>query len=257
MTAFSIDKASPIPLYYQIEEWIRGQIASGQLKPGDMLAPEIALSEELGVSRLTLRQALKNLTNDGLLIRKRAKGTFIAPQRSKITFQHEQLLGVTDAAGDMGFTIHSRVLEQVLIPATGTLMRELQLPSSEQVILIRRLRSAGNEPIVIETTCHPYQLFPELLSMDLSDRSIYAILEELYQARPREALDSFVASVASKEEARLLEIEDGAPVMRFQRTGYDKDGGPMEFTRSVYRADRYQFVIRYHQSEAGGEEESE
>jgi GntR family transcriptional regulator len=257
MTAFSIDKASPIPLYYQIEEWIRGQIASGQLKPGDMLAPEIALSEELGVSRLTLRQALNNLTNDGLLIRKRAKGTFIAPQRNMITFQRDQLLGVTDVVGEMGFTVHSRVLEQTLIPAAGTLMRELRLSSSEQVILIRRLRSAGNEPIVIETTCHPYQLFPELLDMDLNDRSIYAILEEMYEARPHEALDSFVASVASKEEARLLEIEEGAPVMRFQRTGYSRDGAPMEFTRSVYRADRYQFVVRYHRSEAGGAEQLE
>jgi GntR family transcriptional regulator len=249
LAIFSIDKNSPIPLYYQIEELLRGQIASGQLKPGDMLSPEIALSKQLGVSRLTLRQALNNLTNDGLLIRKRAKGTYIAPQRNKITFQRDQLMGVTDVVGDMGFAVRSRVLEQALIPAAGILMHELKLSSRDQVILIRRLRSAGDEPIVIETSCHPYRLFPKLLKIDLSDQSIYALLEELYDARPHEALDSFVASIASKEEARLLKIEEGAPVMRFQRIGFNKEGVPMEFTRSVYRADRYQFIVRYHRAD--------
>ena len=248
MTDFSIDKESPIPLYYQIEEWLRGQIASGQLKPGDMLAPEIALCEELGVSRLTLRQALKNLTDDGLLIRKRAKGTFVAPRRSAITFKRDQLMGVTEVVTGEGQSVKSRVLEQVLIPATGILAQELKLTQRDQVILIRRLRSIGDEPVVIETTCHPYQLFPELLHMDLTDQSIYTILHEQYDARPQGALDSFVASIASAEEARLLEIEPGEPVMRFQRVGFTSQDLPMEFTRSVYRADRYQFVIRYYQS---------
>jgi GntR family transcriptional regulator len=257
MTAFSINKDSPIPLYYQIEEWLRGQIASGQLKVGDMLAPEIALSEQLGVSRLTLRQALNNLTNEGLLIRKRAKGTFVAPPRSKITFKRDHLMGVTDEVSREGLSVTSQVLEQALIPAAGTLLRELQLIQTDLVIRICRLRKIGAEPIVIETCCHPYQLFPELLQMDLTDQSIYAILHETYDSRPQEALDSFVASVADKEEARLLEIEEGAPVMRYQRTGYNQHGIPMEFTRSVYRADRYQFVIRYHRSEAGGEEQLE
>ena len=252
MNDFAIDKDSPIPLYYQIEEWLRGQIARGELKPGDMLEAEIALSEQLGVSRLTLRQALNNLTNDGLLIRKRAKGTFIAPPRSKITFQREHLLGVTEVVTAEGQEVRSQVLEQKLIPAAGTLLEELKLTTQDMVILIRRLRSIGKEPIVIETTCHPYELFPELLQMNLTDASIYSILEEVYHARPRGALDSFVASVASKEEAQLLEIDPGAPVMRFQRTGYNQEGQPIEFTRSVYRADRYQFVIRYH--DRSGEE---
>jgi GntR family transcriptional regulator len=249
MTAFSIDKDSPVPLYYQIEEWLRGQIANGQLKPGDMLAPEIALSEQLGVSRLTLRQALTNLSNDGLLIRKRAKGTFVAPQRSNITFKRDHLMGVTDEVSSEGLSVSSQVLEQVIIPATGILSSELQLTNRDLVIRIQRLRSISNEPIVIETSCHPYQLFPELLHMDLTDQSIYAILQEKYDSRPHEAQDSFVASVASQEEAQLLEIDQGAPVMRFQRTGFNKQGLPMEFTRSVYRADRYQFVIRYYNTE--------
>jgi GntR family transcriptional regulator len=248
MSDFSIDKDSPIPLYYQIEEWLRGQIANGQLQPGDMLAPEIALSEQLGVSRLTLRQALNNLTNDGLLIRKRAIGTFVAPTRSKITFKREHLLGVTEEVSSEGLTVRSRVLEQTLIPAAGILGQELQLTNNALVIRIQRLRSIGEEPLVIETTCHPYQLFPELLHMDLTDKSIYAILQEKYDSRPEEALDSFVASTASKEEAQLLQIDPGAPVMRFQRIGFNQQGYPMEFTRSVYRADRYQFVIRYYKS---------
>jgi GntR family transcriptional regulator len=252
MSPFSIDKDNPIPLYCQIEEWMRGQILSGQLKPGDMIPPEITLSEELGVSRLTVRQALKNLTNEGLLVRKRAKGTFVAPQRSKIKFKRDRLMGVTEEVASEGGSVRSQVLEQTLVPAAGVLMRELKLSNRDLVIRIHRLRSVGGEPVVIETTCHPYQLFPELLHMDTTDRSIYALLQEMYDSRPHEALDSFVASVATQEEANLLEIEEGAPVMRYQRTGFNKQGAPMEFTQSVYRADRYQFVIRYHGSETEG-----
>jgi GntR family transcriptional regulator len=252
MNDFAIDKDSPVPLYYQIEEWLRGQIANGQLKPGDMLAPEITLSEQLGVSRLTLRQALNNLSNDGLLIRKRAIGTFVAPPRSKITFKRDHLMGVTEEVSSEGLSVRSQVLEQTLIPATGILCQELQLTKDDLVIRIQRLRSTDDEPLVIETTCHPYQLFPELLHMDLTDQSIYTILQEKYGSRPQEALDSFVASTASEEEAQLLEIDPGAPVMRFQRIGYNEQGLPIEFTRSVYRADRYQFVIRYYKSDPAG-----
>jgi GntR family transcriptional regulator len=249
MLSFSIDKDSPVPLYYQIEEWLRSQIASGQLKPGDMLEPEIALSEQLGISRLTVRQALNNLANEGLLVRKRAKGTFVAPQRSKITFKRDRVMGVTEELAREGLSIRSQVQGQTLVPPTGMALRELKLTSRDLVIRIQRLRSIGDEPIVIETTCHPYRLFPELLEMDLTDQSIYTILEEKYDSRPHEALDSFVASVATREEAKLLEIEAGAPVMRYQRTGFNQQGVPMEFTQSVYRADRYQFVIRYHGSD--------
>ncbi len=250
MSNFTVDKQSPIPYYYQIEEWIRGKIASGNLKPGDMLPNEISLSEQLGVSRMTVRQALNHLTSEGILIRHRAKGTFIAPPRSQIPFVRDQLRSVTEEVTAEGHKLSSQVLALELLPASGELQRDLKMQPSDQVILIRRLRCIEDGPISIENTYHPYKFFPELLNIDLTDQSIYAILHDKYNSRPAEAVDTLVASVSTQDEAQLLEIEPGDPVMRYKRVAMDSTGNPMEYTRAIYRADRYQIVIRY---QRGGE----
>jgi GntR family transcriptional regulator len=248
MFNYCVDKSSPIPYYFQIEEWIRGLIAGGQLKPGDMLMNEISLSEQLGVSRMTVRQALNNLTNEGVLVRQRAKGTFIAPPRAQVPFARDQLRSLTEEVAATGRQVYSRVLTQELQPPTGEMQRELHIAPADRLILIRRLRYVEEGPVTIENTYHPYNRFPELLTIDLNDQSIYSILEEKFHARPVEAIDTIVAGIASGEEARLLEIEIGAPVMRYKRVAFDATGRPMEFTRAIYRADRYQFVIRYQRS---------
>jgi GntR family transcriptional regulator, N-acetylglucosamine utilization regulator len=245
MAAFTVDRNSPIPYYFQIEEWLHGQITSGALKPGDMLPSEIGLSEQLGVSRITIRQAFSDLTNEGLLVRRRAKGTYIAHRRRPVTFQRDQLRGVTEEMANMGLSVHSTVLEQSVVPAAGEVMFELELPLDTQVILIRRLRFVQNLPVVIETEYHPYPRFRDLLNMDLSDCSIYEILEQRYDARPVDARDRLTAEMANREQARLLRIDPGAPVLRSKRTAKDKSGQVMEFTISIYRADQYQFVIEY------------
>ena len=247
MFDFSIDKQIPIPYYYQIEEWLRGLIASGQLEPGDMLPGEVQLSKRLGVSRLTVRRALEDLVSEDLLIRKRAKGTFVARSRRPVAIG-ERLMGLTEEMAKDGLIVRSRVLNQELVPATDEVRRELQLAWRDPVILIRRLRSVDERPIVIETCYHPYQRFPELLTLDLTDRSTYEILDKKYDALPQEAQDSFIASVATADEASLLDIDEGAPVLRLKRTATDKNNQPIEFTQSVFCADRYRFVVRYRRS---------
>lgn len=245
MFNFKVDKRSPIPYYFQIEEWIRALIERGKLKPGDAIPTEAELVEQLGVSRLTVRQALNNLTHEGLLIRKRAKGTFVAPPRSQVPFVRDRLTSLTEEVERDGFSLKSKVLRQDLIPASGEIKQQLAITGAQQVILIHRVRSVNEIPIALETTCHPYRRFAELLDMDLNDSSIYQILDRQYHARPDEAVDCFFASVATQEEADLLELDPGDPVMRYTRTAYDHEGEPVEFTKSTYRADRFEFVIRY------------
>lgn len=247
MATFSVQKDSPIPYYYQIEEWLRSQIEQGILKPGDLLPTEKALGEQLGVSRITIRQALKNLTDAGLVERRRAKGTFVAYPRTVVPFVRNQLRGLTEELSRDGLLVRSKVLTQEVVPAAGEAMHAMQVPANTPLFLIRRLRSVQNIPIVIETSYHPHARFPELLEMDLNNRSIYEILESKYQARPVQATDSFFAEIASKEVAQLLEIETGAPIMNFKRIARDRQGEIMEFTFSIYRADYYQFVIEYHE----------
>lgn len=248
MSSFTVDKSSPIPYYFQIEEWIRGQIASGQLKPGDMLTNEIQLSEQLGVSRMTVRQALNNLSSEGILTRLRAKGTFIAPPRSPVPISRDRLNSMTEELLKEGKKLYSRVLAQELQPAIGEIQADLGLHAGKKVIMVRRLRGTDNCPLTIETVYHPYDRFPELLKMDLENASIYEILENKYRARPVEAIDTIVAGIATEDEAALLEIQKGMPVMHFKRVAWDAGHLAIELTRAVYRADRYQFVIRYHRS---------
>jgi len=250
MFSFDVDKQSPIPYYFQIEEWIRGLITTGKLKPGDKLPPETTLCKDMDVSRLTIRQALTNLTNDGLLLRKRAIGTFVASPKNQIPITANRLGGFTDEMANKGLRVKSRVLTQQKVPAIDEIMRNLQLSWNDSVIEIRRVRSVNEDPIVIETSYHPYERYPELLRIDMNDRSIYQILDDKYDALPQEAFDSIIAGVATAEEAGLLDITEGAPVMRYQRVAKDKNTQPMEFTLSVYRADRYQFVVQFRRDHA-------
>jgi GntR family transcriptional regulator len=245
----SIDKNNPAPFYFQIEEGIRALIAQGVLKPGDMLPPEINLSRQYGVSRITIRQALTDLTHAGLLVRQRAVGTFIAQPRRAVPFIRDRLGSLTEEMAQQGFELQSRVLQQELVTASGDLMHELEMKRPAKVVLIRRLRSINSIPLVMETAHHPYARFPDLLTMDLTDCSIYDILDKRYDARPVSAHDRFVADLASGETARLLEVNDGAPVMQLKRTAKDRNGLPMEYSISIYRADRHQFSINYRESD--------
>ncbi len=249
MLNLSIDKNDPAPFYYQIEEGIRALIAQGLLKPGDMLPPEISLSRELGVSRITIRQALSDLTNAGLLVRQRAVGTFVAQPRRVVPFIRERLGSLTEEMAEQGLELQSRVLQQELITASGDIMYELEMKRPAKVVLIRRLRAINGIPLVLETAHHPYDRFPDLLTLNLSDCSIYDILDKRYDARPAAAHDRFVADLASGETARLLEVNEGSPVMRFKRTAKDRHGVPMEYSISIYRADQHQFSINYRESD--------
>lgn len=249
MQSFSLSKTSRIPYYYQIEEWLRGQIESGALNPGDPLPGEIALAQQLGVSRIVVRQALTDLTREGLLYRQRARGTFVAQRRHELPVLRDRLRGLTEEIEREGLALRSRVLSQQVVPAGGEALHELQALPGTPLLELRRLRSVQDTPIVIETTYHPYARFPALLEMDLADCSIYSILEQEYGARPVEARDRIVADRATREEAHLLEIDAGDPVLRARRTAKDRTGQIMEFTLSIYRADQYQFVVEY--KEAG------
>ena len=247
---FQLDRQSPMPLYYQIKEWIRGMIHAGELKPGDRIPPEDILSQQLQVSRMTMRRALCDLAGEGLLIRKRAVGTLVAIPRQELPFFVNKLSGLTEEMADKGITVQSRVLTHERQQATYEISRHLKLQLHEYVILIRRLRSTNNAPLVIENTYHPLERFPDLLNTDFTNRSIYNFIHEHYQVRPHQAQDSFVASIADMEEAKFLDIEIGAPVMRYQRIALDIQGEPIEFTQSIYRADRFKFVVHFHQGQS-------
>jgi GntR family transcriptional regulator len=239
-----VDKMSPVPYYQQIKDAVRSLISAGSLKPGDMLPTEFSLSEQLGVSRLVVHRALRELVTEGLLIRQRSKGTFVAPPARPSYTVVGPLFGMTESLAKDGFSPQNQILVQDVIPAEGVLCRELALPAGAKVVHLYSLRLTAGLPLALEDMYLPAERFPALAELDMNNRSIYATLEDLYGAQPHEATDVVSAGSATRDQARLLGINKGAPVMCIQRTSTDHHGLPVEFSRVVFHAERYQFAAR-------------
>ncbi len=239
-----VDSDSPIPLYYQIREQLRQQILSGLLRPGDLLPSEMQICAECGVSRMTARVALTQLANEGLVVRKRGKGTFVAPP--KATF-HEipfSLSSYTEIVGRLGLRAGAQIRRQEVVPAPPPVAEQLRIAVGDPVVRIERIRSAGGEIMSLEVSLYPHSRFPTLAEQHLTDRSIYRVLEELYGVVPAYAIDAIELSVAGPYEARELNVKEGIPVVLCSRVSYSEQDAPIEFTQTIHRGDRFRSVVR-------------
>ncbi len=240
----TVDKYSAIPYYAQVKEGVKALIGSGQLKPGDMLTTELGLSERLGISRLVVHRAYRELVSEGFLIRKRAKGTFVSPPSHRSYTVVGPLFSATENLAQIGLKPSNKILTQEVIAADQEISGELRLEDKARVVHLCNLRLVDQLPFSVEEMYLPAGRFPRLAEIDLNNRSVYAVLQKLYDAHPQEALDIVTAGSATREEARLLGINKGAPVMRLRRTSVDRDGLAVEYSKVVFHAERYQFVAR-------------
>jgi GntR family transcriptional regulator len=240
----SFDKQSAVPYYHQIKEGLKDLIASSKLKPGDMLPSELNLSEQLEISRLVVHRAYRELVTEGLLIRRRAKGTFISPPIKRDYNVAGLLTSMSDHLLKNNLEPTNSLLAQELVAADETVSSGLLVSLGASVVHLRNLRFASALPLAIEDIYLPYERFPDLLKVDLTNQSLYRELEERYAAHPQEALDVLAVGAATLSEAELLGIHKGAPVMRVARKSTDRQGLPVELTYSVFHADRIQFVAR-------------
>jgi GntR family transcriptional regulator len=234
----------------QIEDWLADAIAAGHLTPGDRLPTEHDLAAWLGVSRMTLRHALGELAQRGLVTRTvgRGGGTFVA--EPKLEQDLTTLAGFSEQLRRHGKAAGARVLAATQIPASAAAAAALELPEGEPVHDVRRIRLADGRPIVIEHSQFPARLFPDLLECRL-DGSLYDLLAENYGLRPCRARESLEPVVAGVREAEALEIDEGAPLMLVERTAYSVAGQPLEFARDRFRGDRTKVVVWT--SELGGD----
>jgi len=236
-----INKNSPIPLYYQLEEHIKELIEEGELKPGDALPPEREYAEKYQISRMTVRQAFTQLVNNGYLYRIQGKGTFVADRRIE-----QALQGLTSFTEDMkarGLKPDSQLIVFEIIPATIQIANQLSITEYSPVYEIKRVRLADGVPMAIETNYISANLIKGLTE-EIVNQSLYGYIEGQLNLQIDNASQVIESSVASQSEAKLLNINKGAPIMLIQRNTYLKDGTPVEFVKSVYRADRYKFMIQ-------------
>jgi GntR family transcriptional regulator len=237
----SVDRNSPIPYYVQVADVLRGRIKAGEWRVGDQLPGEIELCSTFNVSRPVVRQALNTLIDEGLVLRLKGKGTFIAePKIREGLFQ--QLTGFYQDMVDQEYTPVTKVLKQQITPASQHVATQLGLEPGAQVIEIERLRFVQDVPIVLVTTYIPYALCPALLSTDLSQRSLYAFLEQsgLIIVHGRRTME---AVPAKEYEANLLQVVLGAPLILLNSVSYMGDGTPLEYYYAFHRGDRSRFVV--------------
>ena len=227
------------PLYTQIAESLLDQIESGKLAPGQRLAPERELSRTLGVNRMTLRQALHVLEAQGLLIRRQGHGTYIA--EPKIERQAGKLISFTRGMERRGHKPESKVIVFTERPAEASVATHLRLPVSAPVYEIHRLRLINREPVLLERFNAPVDRFPDLGRHDLH-RSLYEIMETEYGVVVSKARQSLEPVVATEYAAELLGIKPGAPLMLENRLSFYKDDRPVEYSKDLFRGDRFRFV---------------
>lgn len=225
--------------YVQIEEELAERIRTGALRPGDRIPPERELAEQMQVSRMTVRQALGRLADRGLLVRAPGRGTFVS--EPKLIQSLSRLRGFYDQMISQGILPTSRLLSGEQVLASAAVAQVLGLRIAEPLYKVVRLRLGGGVPLALETSFFPAKLVPGLLDEDLERHSIYRLMER-YQARPVRAIQSLEPVPARDQEAEVLEVPPGSPLMLVERTAWDARDRAVEYAKDIYRGDRSRFV---------------
>lgn len=233
-------KEDRTPLYLQLARNLRDQIASGGIDPGSALPSERDLSEMTGMSRVTVRKGLDQLIDEGLLFRKQGSGTFVT---RRIEAPNSALSSFSDDARSRGENPGVIWMIKTYASPTEEEAAALGIAPSAKVVRLGRIRLSGNEPLAIEHAVVSAEFLPDL---DRVEDSLYAALE-LNNARPVSGKQKIRASLATPTEAGMLCIEEKAEILRIERLTRLADGRAVEFTRSAYRGDRYDFVSDLHE----------
>jgi GntR family transcriptional regulator len=226
------------PLYRQLTRRIAEAIESGALKPGQSLPPERELATLTGLSRVTVRKAVHSLVEAGRLIQRRGSGTFVAPRVERVEQALSLLTSFSEDMERRGKTVRSVWLSRSLQAPSPDEMMALGLTAHDQVARLERVRLADEVPLAIERAALPTAILPDPAAVEAS---LYATLAER-GLRPVRALQRISAANLGVRDAELLEVPVGAAGLRIERVSYLASGRVVEFVRSLYRGDAYDFA---------------
>ncbi|MBA4862854.1 GntR family transcriptional regulator [Streptomyces sp. PSKA54] len=235
----SVDRNSPVPLYFQLSQQLEAAIEHGALTPGSLLGNEIELAARLGLSRPTVRQAIQSLVDKGLLVRRRGVGTQVVHSQVKRPLELSSLYDDLESAGQRPAT---RVLGNTLEPASAEVAAALRVAEGSDVHRVERLRLAHGEPMAYLCNWLPRGLLA-LETAQLEATGLYRLMRAagitLHSAR-----QTIGARSATAEEAEWLAEPEHAPLLTMQRTTFDDTGRAVEFGSHTYRASRYSFEFQ-------------
>jgi GntR family transcriptional regulator len=232
-----INRTSKVPLYHQLYEIFTERIDSGYWKPGEMIPPESELGDQYQVSRMTIRQVLDMLVNEGRIYRERGRGTFI----SHLTMEQAmvQIISFTEDMQRRGFNPGTKVLSAELMKADKELASKLDINQGEELARIKRLRLADGEPMSIEESYLVHSYCPGILGHDFARNSLRITLDQGYGIKLTHAKQVIKAMMPMPDLINILKLEKNIALLYIERTSYSQYNIPAEFLRLYNRGDRY------------------
>ncbi|MGH2534424.1 MAG: GntR family transcriptional regulator [Thermomicrobiales bacterium] len=233
-----IAREAGAPLHQQVSRALRGYIVAS-LQPNDTIPTEPELEVHFGVSRATIRRAVDDLVDEGLLARRQGAGTFV--RGVKVSYEPAKLASWSESIRALGQTPRTRTMQRQEVTGPDWVRERLRLTSGEPVIWLWRLRLAGDEPMSVMVNYLPGRLVPGLAERGLMHESLYDELRMNYGFVPARAEDEVEAKLVTDDEAALLGVAPGSPLIEVCRTAYLADETPIEVSVVRSRADRYRY----------------
>lgn len=242
VSSFSANLDPDKPMHVQIERWLADAIRYGELRPGDRLPAEREFAADLGVSRMTLRQALSELANRELVVRSggRSGGTFVATP--KVECDLTGLSGFRDQLRRSNVRPGVRLLLAEHRPASPKTATALDIRTGEPVFWLRRLRLASGDPLAVEQSYFPAKLFPGLLERDLT-HGLRAMLAQSYGFEFARSFETLSPDAASEPDARALGLVTGCPLMKLERIAYTSSGLALEHAVDLFHPERAKIAL--------------
>ena len=241
LNSISLDKSIPIPLYYQLKKKVLSLIETSELKEGEVLPPENNLCKVLSVSRPTIRQAFSELVNEGYLTRHKGKGTFVSKPKVEDEF-FSKLKPFNKEMIEKGLKPTTVVIKLEKIQGPHEANEKLDIPLSEPLIYLSRVRSVDTVPLVYLETFLPYETYNKLMLVDFTVNSLYDSLEKIYQTRVNRVKREFTAINAHQKESEWLQIARHKAISLVKTVAF-ADSRPVEFSIARYRGDINQFSV--------------
>ncbi len=240
----TIDPNAYVPRYYQLANILREHITEGKYATNQPIPSERQLEELYSVSRPTIRQAIDLLIRQGFLYREHGRGTFVSPQ--KLQKGISELTSFSEDMKQRGLKPGQKILEIGYVAPPEKVRTHLELPAGcDQVLRIERLRLGDDVPMGLQTS---YYNLPEGMTITREDLeangSVYAILQEKFHIIPTEADETLEVTVATPQEAALLQVAPGSPLLLSERTMYSQSRRVIEFVKILYRGDRYRYYAK-------------
>jgi GntR family transcriptional regulator len=234
--------ADPTPLYAVLEAQIATGIAAGEFPVGSQLPTEDNLVQRFAVSRTTVRKAIQNLSNRGLIEIRRGTGTFVTQPR--ITQDLTELTGFVEDMDALGHAATARLIDRIVVAADAEVAQHLALAVGTHVIRIRRVRLANGVGMSLDETYLPLEIGEKIVAHDLEAEPIFTLLEQRYDIPLLEAEYKLEAVSADQDVAAALGVEAGSPIFRIERTSYSVGDRPVDYEKLHYRGDLIRFRTR-------------